>query len=134
MDEDTFFRGFIAALRLTGHEFVETRGDDQHRRFSAVVKRIDELVAKGAPSAENLPQLFVASPLTNRFPELDDALLEAQRGRTGSKNPYYPGADLVLTEEYAKQELDELSKPERDLIEDLVATFLAAVPRSHVTV
>ena len=124
MNEDTFFRSFIAALRLEGREFVETRADDQHRRFAAVVERIDELVAEGAPGAADLPQLFVPSPLTNRFPELDNALLEAQRGMTGSKNPFYPGADLVLTSDYAERELSELDEPQRRLVEELARTFI----------
>lgn len=134
VNEDSFFRALIAALRLADREFVDTRNDDQHRRFAAVVERIDELVAQGEAGAEDLPQLFVPSPVTDRFPELDDALLEAQRGLTGAKNPFYPGADLMLTKEYAEQELDDLSLEHRRLIEDLARAFISGAPAPPASV
>jgi hypothetical protein len=126
MNEDTFFRALIAALRLAGRDFVETRDDEQHRRFAQVVQRIDELVAEQAPGSEALPQLFVPSPVTNRYPEFDDALLEAQRGLTGSRNPFYPGADLVLSPDYAAAELADLGPTVRALVEQLAEVFIAA--------
>lgn len=126
MNEETFFRALIAALRLAGRDFVETRDDEQHHRFAHVVKRIDEMVAQELPGADALPLLFVPSPVTNRYPELDDALLEAQRGLTGSRNPFYPGADLVLTPEYAEAELEDLGPEERVLMEQLAQVFITA--------
>jgi len=123
MSDEAFFRLFLAALRASGVSYIDTRDDIHHEKFSAAVERLREAQRRGDPVALCMPRGLVPSPITGRFREFDDALVNAQRGFTGAQNPFYPGADLILNEEQAVSELEALTKSERDLLLSLAQTF-----------
>jgi hypothetical protein len=126
--DQLFFRGFLAALRLQGEEFVDTRDNLHHDRFRHVAARLEELRKDRRPGSAELPRLFRPTMATGLYGELDDALLQLQEGYGSSPNPAYPGLKLVLSEERAEDALLDFSPPARTLLRDLAKTFIEAKP------
>jgi hypothetical protein len=116
MTKDRFFRGFLAALRKVGEDFIRTRDDAHHKKFEAVVDLMER------SGSEDLP-LFIPSPFSGRFREFEDALLQMQRGFLGAQNPFYPGVHLDITEERAGAILDQYSREERELFLKLAQAY-----------
>src|SRR5712692_3768805 len=96
MSSDQFFRGLLAAMRLAGREFIDTRKDNHHMRFEAAMEFLAKL------GGVDMPHPFIPSPFTGTYREFDDALLQMQRGLLGAQNPFYPGIALHLSSERAQ--------------------------------
>lgn len=124
LTEERLYRAFIAGLRLHGHTFVDTRQDDHHRRFSLAVEVLDRAHEDDDPSAARMPRGILPSPFTGRYSAFDRALLLAQEtGVSGARNPYYPGADLQMSEHRAEHVLAGFTPEERQLLDRMVAVF-----------
>ena len=124
MSED-FFEGFLAALRLQGQAFVETRDNVHHDRFRQVAEALAEArLAKRSGSGE-LPGSFWPSMATGLYGELDDALLGSQQGLGSSPNPAYHGLKLALSEEQAADVLLDFSPDTRALLLELADVFIS---------
>jgi hypothetical protein len=121
MSLDDFFRGLLAALRLQGIEFVETRGDSHHARF----RRVVETLRTRSTQFPRLPRTFVASPFTGRYRELDEALVQLQCGFLGAQNPFYPGVHLDISEPRARHILDNYEEPEKEVFAKLAQVYAA---------
>jgi hypothetical protein len=119
MTNDRFFRGFLAALSTVGHNFIVTRNDAHHKQFKAVVGLMGQLSKE---AQDELP-VFIPSPFSDRFRELEDALLQMQRGFLGAQNPFYPGVHLDITPERAKAILDQFSPEQRELFLRLAKAY-----------
>jgi hypothetical protein len=123
MTEERFLAGFVAALRAEGQEFIDTHGDAHHRRFDEVISalRIDR--ESGSPGAVSLPRTLVPTQMTGRYRELDDALLNMQRGYLSAPNPFYPGIRLKLSKSRANQILDSFTPEQREELQSLARIF-----------
>lgn len=119
MTNDHFFRGFLAALRQEGLKFISTQNDAHHKKFQAVVGVLGRLSEE---EQDDLPA-FIASPFTGRFRELEDAILQMQRGFLGAQNPFYPGVHLDITTERAGAILEQFSADERELFHRLARAY-----------
>ena len=134
LSEEKLYRLFLAGLRLRGHQFVDTREDDHHRRFAAAVEVLNQAHAHSELCAVRMPEGILPSPFTRRFPGLDQALLNAQEtGTSGARNPYYLGADLAVSEDRARRVLSTLSPEERELVDRMVAAFDAGMVATDET-
>ncbi|MCY2987114.1 MAG: hypothetical protein NTY19_04500 [Planctomycetota bacterium] len=120
MNRDDLFRGLLAALRLQGIKFIDTRNDLHHDRFRQVV----ELLGECAAEFPCVPSTFIPSPFTGRYRELDDALLRLQRGLLGAQNPFYPGVNLDISESRAERILATFSPEQRELFVRLANAYL----------
>jgi hypothetical protein len=129
--DELFFRGFLASLRLRHQEFVDTRENLHHERFREVAAQLERAHREGRAGADELPRLFRPTMATGLYGELDDALLELQEGYGSSPNPTYPGLKLVLTEDRAKDALDEFSPEARALLDDLARAFIESRPSTR---
>ena len=107
VNEARFFTGFVAALRARGVDFVETQDDSHHARFNRVVQALREARANAEPGAQGMPRTLMPTQVTGRYRELDEALLNMQRGIFSAPNPYYPGVQLKLSEDRAERILDD---------------------------
>ena len=119
MTNDRFFRGFLAALREVGEEFIVTRDDTHHKKFKAVVGLLGQL---NEEQQDELPA-FIPSPFTGRFREFEDAILQMQRGFLGAQNPFYPSVNLDISPERAAAILDQFSPAERELFLRLAKAY-----------
>jgi hypothetical protein len=119
MTNDRFFRGFLAALRTVNHDFIDTRDDAHHKQFKAVVGLLGQLSEE---AQDDLP-VFIPSPFTDRFRELEDALLQMQRGFLGAQNPFYPGVHVNITQERASAILDQFPSDQRELFLRLAKAY-----------
>jgi Mn-containing catalase len=119
MTNDRFFRGFLAALCQEGLQFLVTRDDTHHKKFQAVVRILEQLSEE---EQDDLPA-FVPSPFTGRFRELEDAILQMQRGFLGAQNPFYPGVQVDITAERAVVILEQFSASERELFRRLARAY-----------
>lgn len=134
LTEERLYRAFIAGLRLRGHEFVDTRDDDHHRRLTAALALLSEARREEDPGAGRMPRGIRPSPFTGRYSGFDRALLVAQEtGASGSRNPYYPGAELQMSEQRAGRVLADLSAEERDLLVRMVEAFDKGVAAESVS-
>jgi hypothetical protein len=61
--------------------------------------------------------------MTARYRELDDALLNMQRGFLSAPNPFYPGIRLKLSKARAMKILDGFSPEQRDELHRLAGIF-----------
>ncbi len=123
---DDFFAGFLAALRLRGEEVVDTRNNVQHEQFRQVARLLETFRRDGAPGAAELPRLFRPAMATGLYGELDDALLQLQEGFGNSPNPSYLGLKLDLSQEQARDVLEEFSPDARKLLDQLAQAFIDA--------
>jgi hypothetical protein len=123
MSED-FFEGFLAALRLRGQAFVETRANVHHERFRQVAEALADAVAAKRPGSDELPGSFWPSMATGLYGELDDALLGFQQGLGSSPNPAYHGLKLALSDEQAADVLLDFSPDARALLLELADVFI----------
>ncbi len=124
LSEEKLYRAFLASLRLHGHDFVDTRNDDHHHRLAAAVEVLAEAHARGDAGATRMPRGILPSPFTGRYSEFDQALLNAQEtGASSARNPYYPGADLPVSDQRAKRILSGLSEAECKLLDQMVVAF-----------
>lgn len=126
LSNEEFFRAFLAALRLRGADFIDTRYDRHHARFAMTVIRLHEARARGAFAAATMPRALVPSPFTGRYREFDDALIKLQRGLLGAQNPYYPGIQLIVTPDRANAILARLPDDICQLIGELADAYLSA--------
>lgn len=126
LNERRFFRGWIAGLRALECRLVDTRKDVHHRQFAKVVDELREARASGDAVARDMLVEFVASPFTERFDELDSALVEHQRGEASAsaQNPEYAAVQLRLSKEQALAILESYTSDERALFERLARTFI----------
>lgn len=124
LTERLFFEGWIAAQAHRDQKFVDTRHDRHHRAFARVVASLQALIEAGDPVASDLLVAFVPSPFTQRYRELDSALVEHQRGLVSAMNPLYPGVELRMTSEQAIAILATYSPEERALFDRLASDFL----------
>jgi hypothetical protein len=120
MNRDDLFRGLLAALRLNGKTFIDTRNDVHHDRFRNVVA----VLAECREQFPDVPSTFIPSPFTGRYRELDDALLRLQRGLLGAQNPFYPGVNLDISESRAERILAAFAPEQRELLLRLAAAYL----------
>lgn len=123
MTKDRFFTGFVAALRHQGVSFVDTRDDAHHTRFRAVVQKIRDERAAGTLGAQALPRTLMPTQVTGRYRELDEALLNMQRGLLSAPNPFYPGIELQMSPDRAERILESFDASERDALETLAESF-----------
>jgi hypothetical protein len=128
---EDFFQGFLAALRLQGLDFVETRGNVHHERFSGVAEALQTAAAAKKPGSAELPRSFRPSMATGLYGELDDALLGFQQGLGSSPNPAYHGLKLHLTETQAADVLEDFSPEARALLLDLADAFIEYTVARH---
>lgn len=120
MTRDDVFRGLLAALRLKEIKYIDTRNDAQHVAFRRVVDALKDSVTQHP----GVPITFVPSPFTGRYRELDEALLQLQRGLLGAQNPFYPGVNVKLSPERAQRILQEYSTEEQKLFFNLASIFM----------
>lgn len=118
-----FFIGLVAALRLSGVDFIETRDNVHHQQFEQVAKRLEQLVEAHAPGAEDLPGLFRPALATGLYGEWDDALLSMQHGFGSSPNPSYLGLKLQLTPAEADDVLHDFPPETRDVFAQLADVY-----------
>lgn len=130
MSED-FFEGFLAALRLQGLDFVETRGNVHHERFRSVAEALEAVSAAGKPGSHELPRSFRPSMATGLYGDLDDALLGFQQGLGSSPNPAYHGLRLNLTKAQAADVLEDFSPEARVLLLELADAFIEHTVAFH---
>jgi hypothetical protein len=123
MTEERFLAGFVAALRAEGQEFIDTHGDAHHKRFDNVISALRADRESGNPGAVSLPRTLRPTQMTGRYRELDDALLNMQRGYLSAPNPFYPGIRLKLSKSRAKQILDGFTPEQRDELQTLARIF-----------
>jgi hypothetical protein len=123
MTEERFLAGFVAALRAEGQEFIDTHGDAHHRKFDDVISTLRTDRENGNPGAASLPRTLMPTQMTGRYRELDDALLNMQRGYLSAPNPFYPGIRLKLSRSRAKQILDGFTPEQREELETLARVF-----------
>jgi hypothetical protein len=122
--QQDFFRGFVAALRAEGLDYVDTRDDRHHRLFGAVVRRLERARRDARPGAQAMPRALLPNQITGRFQELDDALVDLQKGRLlGARNPFYHRVELAFTEENADQILDLYNAEEQELFRKLATAY-----------
>jgi hypothetical protein len=127
ISEGRFYNAFLAALRLKGVTFVDTRGDVHHKQFSMAVELLMKARIEGDPGAQSVPRTISSSMFTGRFKKLDDALLRAQSGgQVSAPNPYYVTAELTMSEARARQALERFSDEERSLLERMADVFVTA--------
>lgn len=124
--KDDFFTGLIAALRLRGVEFIETRENMHHEQFRAVAETLEQLSQSSTPGTEELPGLFRPTVATGLYGEWDDALLSLQQGFGSSPNPSYLGLKLVLSEGEAEDVLEDFSPEARAVLRKLANTYTEA--------
>ena len=124
--EARFFAGFVAALRAQGVDFVETQDDSHHTRFDRVVQELREARANSEPGARGMPRTLMPTQVTGRYRELDDALLNMQRGIFSAPNPYYPGIQLKLSQDRAERILEDFDPEQRDLLTRLADRFVGS--------
>jgi hypothetical protein len=104
-------------LREEGVEFITTRDDAHHKNFHTVVSLLSQ-----RDDTEDVPT-FIPSPFTGRFRELEDALLQMQRGFLGAQNPFYPGVRLDVSKTRAATILNQFSPTERELFLQLARAY-----------
>jgi hypothetical protein len=119
MTNDRFFRGFLAALREAGEKILVTKDDTHHKKFKAVAGLIGQLSEE---EQDELPTL-IPSPFTGRFRELEDAILQMQRGLLGAQNPFYPCVNLDVSAERATAILEQYSPREQELFRRLAKAY-----------
>jgi hypothetical protein len=124
LNESRFFAGFVAALRARGIDFVDTHDDGHHARFDRVVRTLREARASNDPAAKAMPRTFMPTQVTGRYRELDDALLNMQRGIFSAPNPYYPGIQLKLSKDRAERILEDFEPEQRELFARLADVFV----------
>jgi hypothetical protein len=124
MSQDDFFRGLLAALRLKGAQFIDTRGGLHHEHFERVVEELEEHYIE----FPELPRTFTPSPFTGRYRELDEALVQLQCGLLGAQNPFYPGVRLDISEVRAKNILMGYPEEQQQFFHKLAQAFLAGLP------
>ena len=123
MLRDDFFAGLIAALRLEGVEFIETRDNVHHEHFRKVAGLLEDLSRKNEPGTDELPGLFRPTVATGLYGEWDDALLSLQEGFGSSPNPSYLGLKLVLTESEARDVLVDFSPQAQAVLDRLAIAY-----------
>lgn len=126
VNEARFFAGFVAALRARGIDFVETQDDSHHARFDRVVQALRDARANSEPGVQGMPRTFMPTQVTGRYRELDDALLNMQRGIFSAPNPYYPGVQLKLSQDRAQRILDDFDPEQRKLLGRLADLFVVS--------
>ena len=126
VNEARFFAGFVAALRARGVDFVETQDDSHHARFNRVVQALREARANSEPGVRGMPRSLMPTQVTGRYRELDEALLNMQRGIFSAPNPYYPGVQLKLSEDRAERILSDFDPEQRKLLARLADLFAAS--------
>lgn len=126
VNEARFFAGFVAALRARGLDFIETQDDSHHARFDRVVQALREARANSEPGVQGMPRTLMPTQVTGRYRELDDALLNMQRGVFSAPNPYYPGIQLKLSQDRAERILDDFDPDQRTLLTRLADLFVAS--------
>lgn len=124
VNEARFFSGFVAALRAQGVDFVDTHADNHHARFNRVVKALREARAAADPGAQGMPRTLMPTQVTGRYRELDDALLNMQRGIFSAPNPYYPGVQLRLSRDRAERILKDFDPDQQRLLVQLADLFV----------
>jgi hypothetical protein len=130
LSED-FFEGLLAALRLRGLDFVETRGNIHHERFRSVAEALEAASADNRPGSDELPRSFRPSMATGLYGDLDEALLGFQQGLGSSPNPAYHGLKLHLTEAQAVDVLEDFSPAARGLLLELADAFIEHMVAFH---
>lgn len=123
MTEERFLAGFVAALRAEGQEFIDTHGDVHHKKFDAVIRTLRADRENGDPGATSLPRTLMPTQMTGRYRELDDALLNMQRGYLSAPNPFYPGIRLKLSRSRANEILNGFAPEQRDELQTLARVF-----------
>jgi len=123
VNESRFFTGFVAALRAKGVDFVDTHDDSHHAKFNRVVQALKEAREKADPGVRGMPRTLMPTQVTGRYRELDDALLNMQRGIFSAPNPYYPGVQLKLSKDRAERILDDFDPDQRKLLVRLADLF-----------
>jgi hypothetical protein len=118
-----FLAGFIAALRAEGQEYIDTYGDVHHAKFDETIRALRADQKSGDPGAVSLPRTLMPTQMTARYRELDDALLNMQRGFLSAPNPFYPGIRLKLSKARAMKILDGFSPEQRDELHRLAGIF-----------
>ena len=112
---------------------IDTRKDVHHRRFAHVVDELRQARVSGDAAARDVLVEFVASPFTERFAELDSALVEHQRGEisTAVQNPEYAAVTLRLSETQASSILEGYTPKERALFLRLARSFIESGEASN---
>lgn len=122
--EDKLFQVFIATLKLSDVNYIDTRLDRHHAQFDQALTVLRAAQERNDRAVARFPRTLVASPFTGRFAALDQALLQAQEtGISGSQNPFYSGADLPITKRHAQRTLEQLTDEERALVKQMVDAF-----------
>jgi hypothetical protein len=121
--EDRFLAGFVAALRSVGVEFVDTDEDSHHGRFDSAMEVVRDRQKAGDPGAGAMPRTLMPTPMTGRYRELDDTLLDMQRGHLSAPNPFYPGIRLKLSQERADKILGRFSEDQRAVLLAMAEVF-----------
>lgn len=119
MKRDDFFRGLLAALRLSGLNVITTRDDAHHEAFRHVVEVLDEI----HDDCPEIPDTFVPSPFTGRYRELDNALVRFQQGLLGAQNPFYPCVNLDITDTLAKRIMNEYTPKQQQIFTRLASVW-----------
>jgi hypothetical protein len=124
--EDRFLAGFVAALRHEGVDFVDTHADVHHAKFDVVMDVMRQRQADGDVGALQMPRTLMPTQMTGRYRELDDALLNMQRGHLSAPNPFYPGIRIKMSNARAERTLASFAPEQRQILLQLARTFREA--------
>ncbi len=111
MDTTDFFLYLLAALRLRGIQFLDTREDRHHRMFEVVVESLGEQRIAGRRL------VFIPGPFSGQYRELDAALVSLQSG--GYVQGGLAGTEISMSPGRARAVLKPLPESERELFAEL---------------
>lgn len=124
LGEERFFKGLIAAL-AERTRFIDARDDRHQVALERVVTTLRNLQEAGEPGTATMPGSLRPGPVTGKYDEFDDALLNLQDlGYDSAQNPYYTSIELNLRSERIDRVLSKFSVDERRIFERLAETFL----------
>jgi hypothetical protein len=124
MTTDRFFQGFVAAMRLQGHDHIDTVNDVHHEAFHKVAEALEAARRRGAAGAAAMPRTLISNPITGRYRDFDAALANMQRGSlVTARNPVYRRVDLELSPEEAEGILALYPQEEQELFGELAQAF-----------
>lgn len=121
MNQTTFFRGLLYALRDQSDEAFTAEGDRFHRAFRTV---LEEAASRNFGPARQM--LANYDPVFGIYPDATEMLLEAQRDFIVTMmNPHLRKAQFKITKGRARAELKNLPNP--TLFRKLARTFHAGL-------
>jgi hypothetical protein len=130
LDEKTFVRSLLAALRLAGITHIPTANDDHQLAFALVIGELDARTEKGDRATHRMP-FWCPGPVTGKYEELDDALFHLQASGVVNCDSRYHVVGILLDEGWAQRSLDRLSEEEQGLFRDLSIVFSDLLPHSY---